>query len=127
MQLDTCLNKDGKYEICVWQNIGDKDMAERVEILRKFKNKGVKMLETTSETIILDLLKGFNLKLGKSTDKTINKFLICLKSTYGKEIKIEPYKNKNANVSVVGVSEHGHDICLSQDNRLYMVTSVCLQ
>ena len=127
IQLDTCLNNQGKYEICVWQNIGDKDMAERVEILRKFKSKGVKMIETTSETIILDLLKGLNLKLGKSTDKSINKFLICLKSKYGKTIKVEPYKNKNENVSVVGVSEHGHDICLSQDNRLYMVTSICLQ
>lgn len=127
IQLDTCLNNQGKYEICVWQNIGDKDMAERVEILRKFKTKGVKMLETTSETIILDLLKGLNLKLGKSTDKSINLFLNRLKSQYGKTIKVEPYKNKNESVSVVGVSEQGHDICLSQDNRLYMVVSVCLQ
>lgn len=127
IKLDTCLNNNGKYEICAWQDISDKDMAERVEILRKFKTKGVKMLETTSETIILDLLSNFNIKLGKSTNKTINKFLIRLKAQYGKEIKVEPYKNKDKNVSVVGVSEQGHDICLSQDNRLYMVVSVCLQ
>ena len=127
IKLDTCLNNDGKYEICVYQDISNLDMAERVETLRKFKNKGVKMLETTSETMILDLLRGFNLKLGKSTDKSINLFLNRLKSQYGKTIKVEPYKNKDKNISVVGVSEQGHDICLSQDNRLYMVVSVCLQ
>lgn len=127
IRLDTCLNNQGKYEICVYQNIGDKDMAKRIEILRKFKTKGVKMLETTSETIILDLLRNFNIKLGKSTNKSINLFLNRLKSQYGKTIKVEPYKNKDKSVSVVGVSEQGHDICLSQDNRLYMVVSVCLQ
>lgn len=127
IKLDTCLNKNGEYEICVYQDISNLDMAERVETLRKFKTKGVKMLETTSETIILDLLSNFNIKLGKSTNKTISIFLNRLKSKYGKSIKVEPYKNKDKNISVVGVSEQGHDICLSQDNRLYMVVSVCLQ
>lgn len=126
IKLDTCLNKKGEYEICVYQDISNLDMAERVETLRKFKTKGLKMFETTCDTLFLDILREFNIKVDNSTEKGLLNALKVFKSKSGKTIKAIPQKNKDINSSVVGITELGHDICLSKDNRLYMVEKVGL-